>query len=290
MAMKVYTDSDPHIKQYSTEISEYTALARSLGLPYWVWVLGEKPIGLVIVGKEPIRMFAPAGTLMAVIELIDTTQPRENLERFAEEAKQIAMTHGAEYATIVLSSEKTGPVESFKKYDFRVLADSYTMISQLDREYDAPINLQFDQAKREEARKWATQASQFLKGSPDTVLELGVKNILDLPDSFIDLVFKSETFYFVNGGHEAIGVLMINGERGTIGNVGVKPSERNKGYGRQIVTFGLKQLKASGCKQARLRVHAANNHVVHLYKSLGFEIKQRNLTLIWRHNDCIAVS
>jgi len=288
--MEIYPDTDPNIERYSNELSAYTGLARNMKFPYWVWVNNEKPIGVVIVGKEPIRMFAPAGTQMAVIELIDTTQPRENLEKFANEAKQLAITHGAEYATIVLSSEKADPIESFKKHDFRVLADSYTMVSQLDRELDNHTTLQFDQARREEARKWAMQASQFLKGSPDTVLQLGLKNILDLPYSFIDLVFKSETFYFANRGNEAIGVLMINGERGTIGNIGVKPSERKKGYGRQIVIFGLKQLKASGCKQARLRVHAANNHAVHLYKSLGFEIKQRNLTLIWRRNARIAAS
>lgn len=290
MVMKIYPDSDSHMKQYSNEISEYTALARSMKLPYWIWVTEEKPIGLVIIGKEPIRLFAPLGTPMAVIELIDAKQSRTNLERFAKEAKQLAIKHNTEYATIVLSSEETNAIESFKKHDFRVLADSYIMVSQLSREFNDHTSLQFYPVKRKEARKWAKQASQFLKGSPDTILELGLKNILALPDAFIDLVFNLETFYFVNRNHEAIGVLEINRERGTIGNIGVKPSQRNKGYGRQIVTFGLKQLKAINCKQARLRVHAANNHAIHLYRSSGFKIKQRRLTLIWRQKDHIATS
>jgi GNAT superfamily N-acetyltransferase len=290
MVMKVYPDSDPHIKPYTKEISEYTALARSMKLPYWVWVTEKKPIGLVIIGKEPIRLFAPPGTPMAVIELIDAKQSKTNLERFAKEAKQLAVRQNAEYATVVLLSEETNAIESFKQFDFRVLADSYTMVSQLNQDFNDHINLQFYPAKREEARKWAKQASRFLKGSPDTILELGLKNILGLPDAFIDLVFNLETFYFVNRDHEAIGVLEINRERGTIGNIGVKPSQRKKGYGRQIVKFGLRQLKAVNCKQARLRVHTANHHAIHLYKSLGFKIKKRRLTLIWRQKNPVAIS
>jgi ribosomal protein S18 acetylase RimI-like enzyme len=288
--MEVYPDTDPHIERYSNEISAYTGLARNMKFPYWVWVNDEKPIGLVIVGKEPIRMFAPAGTKMAVVEMIDVKQTRVNLDRFVEEVKQLAARHDTEYVTAVLPFEETSALESFKKYDFKILADSYQMVCQLDREFSDFTDLRFLQAKREEARKWAKQAAQFLKGSPDTVLELGLRNILGLPEEFIDLVFKSETFFFVNKDHEALGVLETNKERGTIGNIGVKPSERNKGYGRQIVTFGLRQLKASNVKEARLRVHAANDNAIHLYKSIGFQVKQRNLTLLWSQGDRIATS
>jgi ribosomal protein S18 acetylase RimI-like enzyme len=286
MVMEIYSDSDPRVNKYSGAISEYTALARSLQLPYWVWVAEEKPIGLLIAGEEPIRLFAPPGTPMAVIELVDPTQSGKNLERFAKEAKQAAAKLGVEYATIVISSEETNAINIFKRYDFTVLADSFLMVSLLDREYEDRMNLQFHQVRREEARKWAEQASQFLKGSPDTILELGLENLLNLPDSFVDIVVKSEEFYFVSRDGEAIGVLEISRERGTIGNIGVKPSERNKGYGKQIVIFGLRQLKASNCPQARLRVHTANTHAIRLYKSLGFTIKQKRKTLIWRraHN------
>jgi len=290
MFMEIYPDTDPHIKRYSNEISAYTGLARSMKLPYWVWVNDEKPIGLVIIGKEPIRMFAPAGTKMAVVEMIDAKQTRVNLDRFVEEIKQLATRHNTEYVTTVLPSEETGALESFKKYDFEVIADSCQMVCQLNREFSEHTDLQFPQAKREEARKWVKQAAQFLKGSSDTILELGLRNILGLPEEFIDLVIKSETFFFVNKNHEAIGVLEINEERGTIGNIGVKPSERNKGYGRQIVTFGLRQLKSSNVKEARLRVHAANKNAIHLYKSIGFQTKQRNLTLLWSQGNRIAAS
>jgi ribosomal protein S18 acetylase RimI-like enzyme len=288
MIMEIYSDTDPHIEHYSNEILEYTGLARSMKFPYWVWVNNEKPIGLMTVGNEPIRMFAPAGTKMAIVEMIDAEQTRTDLDRFVEEAKQLAAKHDAEYITAVLPFDKTNAIESFNKYDFRVLADSYQMVCQLDREFNDHTDLQFLPVKREEAQKWVRQASQFLKGSPDTVLELGLRNMLDLPEAFIDLVFKSEAFFFVNKDQEAIGVLEINSKRGTISNIGVKPSERNKGYGRQIVTFGLRQLKTGNCKEARLRVHAANGNAIHLYESLGFQTKQRNLTLLWNQQDRTA--
>jgi len=74
--MEMFSDTDPRIEHYSAEISEYTGLARIMKLPYWVWVNNEKPIGLMIIGKEPIRMFAPAGTKMAIVEIIDAKQAR----------------------------------------------------------------------------------------------------------------------------------------------------------------------------------------------------------------------
>jgi ribosomal protein S18 acetylase RimI-like enzyme len=282
MVVKVYPSTDRHIRQHSDEIKEYAALAEGLRLPYWVWVTEERPIGLMIVGKEPTRLLAPPGTQTAVIELIDAAQPRATLERLVKEAKRMAVRHDAKYATVVLSSEDTNAVDSFRKLGFRIFSDSYTMVSRLDGEFDDRTDLRFRPVQRKEAREWASLASQFLKGSPDPILEFELENIPKLPAAFVNQVFKSETFYIVYKGRQAIGVLEINKKRGTIGNIGVKLSQRNKGYGRQMVIFGLRQLRASKCKEARLRVHSANSHAMHLYKSLGFEVKQRRLTLIWR--------
>ncbi|UCB60993.1 MAG: hypothetical protein JSW72_02765 [Candidatus Bathyarchaeota archaeon] len=196
--MEMFSDTDPRIEHISAEISEYTGLARIMKLPYWVWVNNEKPIGLMIIGKEPIRMFAPAGTKMAIVEIIDAKQARTDLERFVKENLKLATEHDAEYVTVVLPFEEMDAIESFRRHDFRVLADSYQMGCQLDREFNDHTDLRFLPVKREEAREWVRQASRACAR-----------------------------------GHlnqEAIGVLEINAKRGTISNIGVKLSERNKGY------------------------------------------------------------
>lgn len=284
--MEIYSHTDPRVERFSSKVSEYTSLARNMSWPFWVFVENSNPIGVVIVGREPLRLFAPVGTTMAIVELIDTKYSK-NLERFVSEMLKLVVENGVEYVTTVLLSEKADAIRSFIKFNFKVLADSYIMTHELE-ESNFQTNLQFIRAKRKEMRKWGKLASRFLAGSPDSILTLGLRHILDLPENFVDLVYNLEEFYFVNKNAQTIGVVQLNSKRGTVGNVGVDSSERGQGHGRQIVRFGLQKLKKAGCDQARLRVHVKNEPAVHLYKSLGFTTKERCKTLIWIQQDSAA--
>jgi ribosomal-protein-alanine N-acetyltransferase len=114
-------------------------------------------------------------------------------------------------------------------------------------------------------------------------MERILKNIGHLPKSRLDRYYSSEKFYFVTQNNNEIGILNFNPNAGRISNVGVDPSRRGQGYGRQIMMFGLKQLKAAGCKQASLRVHVDNKPALNLYNSLGFEVVGRRRFLIWEN-------
>jgi ribosomal protein S18 acetylase RimI-like enzyme len=91
-----------------------------------------------------------------------------------------------------------------------------------------------------------------------------------------------EKFYFANEGQRTVGIINLNESKGLISNIGVDPAMRGKGYGRQMMLFGLDQLKRSGCKEAYLRVHVNNTPAIRLYESLGFVRSGRYKTLIWR--------
>jgi GNAT superfamily N-acetyltransferase len=157
------------------------------------------------------------------------------------------------------------------------------MTLQLDKDYDSPESIKIELTHKEELRRWIELASRCLSGSADMVMERILMNIGHLPKSRLDIYYSSEKFYFVTQNMDEIGILNFNPNAGRISNVGVDPSRRGQGYGRQIMMFGLKQLKAAGCKQASLRVHVDNKPALNMYNSLGFEVVGRRRFLIWEN-------
>ncbi|MCW4051747.1 MAG: GNAT family N-acetyltransferase [Candidatus Bathyarchaeota archaeon] len=279
--LKVYSHADAEAKPFLSQVSKYTEMAELMKLPFWIFTEGSNPIGIVTVGKEPLQMLAPIGTPIAVIDLIQKDQQSRALKNFASQSLKLALENDAEIATVELVSEEKNAVDSFLGVDFKVLADTLTMTLQLDREFDSPEGLELRLAQREEMPKWIKAASKFLSGSADTVMERILKQLSDFPENLLDMYYSMETFYFASVNKHEVGILNFSPRAGRISNVGVKPSRRGQGHGREIVLFGLKQLKTAGCKQAKLRVHVDNKRALALYKSLGFEVSGRRKFLIW---------
>lgn len=281
--MKVVSNKDPQAKELLSTVSEtIAAQAEAMGFPFWIVAEDSDPVGVIAMGREPLALLAPAGTPMAVIDLVDVKRPIASLKDFASEALRLTAENHAEYAVVTLDSGEAEAIDCFVRVGFRELSDSYGMVLQLDREIDCPKSLDFKKAGREEMLKWTELASEFLTGSPDEVLALMVENMSALPKSFLDMIYSMCEFHFVNKGQQTVGILEINVGDGKIVNIGVDPSLRGKGYGRQAMLFGLKLLKRAGCRQATLRVHVENKAAVRLYRSLGFTVNERQKTLMWR--------
>ena len=282
--MEVYSSTDPNAKPILEKVSKYTQQAQAMNLPYWVFVHDSNPVGVVAVGKEPIQLYAPPGTPMALIRLIDSSLSKEIIEDFATEAMKLAIESAVEYALATFSDKDMVAIGEFKKLNFKVFDDCYRMVCQLDKDYSPSNELEFKQVQKEEMRQFIKVARKFLQGSPDSTLSKALQHMLELPDEFLNFYYSQEKFHFANKNQQPIGVIDFNLNRGLIGNVGVDPQQRGKGYGRQIMLFALAQIKASGCKQAYLRVHVENSPAIHLYESLGFLRAERYKTLMWTRN------
>ena len=281
--MKIYSHRDTSAKSLLPQVSKYTGMADTMKLPYWIFTKDSNPIGIVTVGKEPIQLLAPVGTPVALITLIQKNQHPSVLKDFASQSLELALEQKAKHTTIELTSEQKDAIASFLEIKFKVLADTFTMTLQLDKDYNSPESIKIKLTQKEELRRWIELASRCLSGSADVVMERILKNIGHLPKSRLDMYYSSEKFYFVTQNKNEIGILNYNPNAGRISNVGVDPSRRGQGYGRQIMMFGLKQLKAAGCKQASLRVHVDNKPALNLYNSLGFEVAGRRRFLIWEN-------
>jgi len=280
--MKVYSHTDPDVKPILEKILRYAQQAKAMNLPYWVFVQDSNPIGILAVGREPVQLLASPGTPMALINLIDAKQPKEIIETFAYEAQKLAIQKKSEYALATFPFNEDVAINQFKKLNFMEFDDCYQMVCQLDKSFKSSEELQFIQVKKEEMREFIKLAEKFLQGSPDITLTEALKHMPELPDEFLNFYHSLEKIYFANKNQQTIGVLNFNSSSGLISSIGVDSQQRGKGYGRQIMLFGLEQLKKSGCKKAYLRVHIENKPAVSLYESLGFVKAERYKRLIWR--------
>lgn len=117
--MKVYSDTDPEVNMFLEKISKYAQQAKAMNLPYWIFVQNSNPIGIVVVGKEPVQLLAPPGTPMAFVNLIGPKQPKENLEIFASEALELATQKNIEYALATFQFNQDEAITQFKKIGFK---------------------------------------------------------------------------------------------------------------------------------------------------------------------------
>jgi ribosomal protein S18 acetylase RimI-like enzyme len=119
-----------------------------------------------------------------------------------------------------------------------------------------------------------------MAGNPDPVLSTMRKHMAQLPETLLDFWYSPHHFYFVYREKEIVGILEVN-PKGGINNIGVSPQHRHKGYGKQIMLFGLNLIKNEGCDSVGLRVHVDNAPAIHLYKILGFNVREQHQTLIY---------
>jgi len=269
----------------TSKISKYLRQFELIGLPYWIFVENSTPIAIIAIGKEPLQLLAPPGTLMAMIRLIGEGQELDVLQRFVVESLRFLVNNNVEYAVVTLSADKSDFINALENPGFDELDDFYVMVCPLNKVFEPSSLLKFQEVDRGDMRYFIKLAHEFMQGSPDVTLTIALQYFLELPESFIDFYYRLEKFYLAFKANEPIGVLSINPKTGAISNIGVSSSQRGKGYGRQIMLFGLKKLGEYGCKMAQLRVHVNNKPAIHLYESLGFTVKGRYKTLIWRRRE-----
>ncbi len=84
---------------------------------------------------------------------------------------------------------------------------------------------------------------------------------------------RGMTVYMAYLEDQCIGKIHLELSRGTGGiyGVGIRPEQRGKGYGRQILLEGIGILLDQQAKEIKLQVEAENDNALGLYCSCGFE-------------------
>lgn len=285
MVLEILSNDDPKLEPFKNQLSRHVEQAEMLGMPYWVFFEGADPVGVVDVGREPVMLLEPPGTPLSTVRAVDPDRPRETLEEFAERSLELSREKEVEYSYFSAPARNEAIVSSFEKAGFRELADTYRMVCQLKGPYEPSKGLRFEGVRREELDDFIEHAIECMSDSPDVILTMILKNLTQLKGTYeelLDLWYGLETLFQAYTDEELVGIFDLNVKEGMVGNIGVAPTHRGKGYGRQIMLFGLRKLMEEGRKQASLRVHVDNGRAISLYESLGFSATDRIKHLIWR--------
>ena len=245
--IRAISHTEPELQHFKEKISKYTAQAEAQQMKYWVLLKDSKPVYLVILGKEPVRLIAPIGTPLSIVKVIDPEVSKETLYAVAIKAIELSRENGAEYSYLWLPARYEEAVLQFKEAGYQELGDTYEMELLLDSFFESSNGLRFERVKRSDLNLFLQHMKEHMSGSPDAVLRLILDNIREMPNEFLDMWCKLEQLFWVYDGENVVGMLDLNVTEGTISNVGVAPEERNKGYGRQIMVYRLNVLKNYGC-------------------------------------------
>ena len=282
---EVYSYDDPNAEDVIAKVANYAEPARAMGLPFWVFAEERKPIGMVVFGREPIQLLAPAGTLMSFILVADPQVSQEKIREFASEALDFVKRTAAQYALVAFPHEKEEAIAEFKSLGFEEIDDCYEMEYKIIQPFEVSDKIQFNKVNRGKIQVFLRLAKEFLSDSPDVMLSRTLKFASELPKEFLDAYCNIEEFYFINKGEQTIGIINFNSKTGRISNVGIAPAQRRKGYGEQAIKFALNKLLENNIKQVYLRVHVKNKAAMKLYEKIGFLPAARIKTLIWRRSE-----
>jgi ribosomal protein S18 acetylase RimI-like enzyme len=282
--IRAISHADPELQLFKEKISQYVEQAEAQQMKYWVLLKDSKPVYVVILGKEPVRLIAPIDTPLSIVKVIDPQASKETLYAAAIKAIELSEENGAEYSYLWLPLRYMKAVLEFIEAGYQELGDTYEMEFLLDSFFVSSTGLRFERVKRGDLNLFLQHMKEHMSGSPDAVLRMILDNIREMPNEFLDMWYKIKQLFWVYNGENVVGMLDLNVKECMISNIGVAPEERNKGYGRQIMVYGLNVLKNNGCGCASLRVHVENEAAIHLYKKLGFTETDRLKNLIWWKN------
>lgn len=288
--MRAYSHTHPKVQSLVEVIPEAARKAKSMNLPYWIIAQDVSPLGIVIVGHEPLQLTAPPGTPVALVALEPSQASAEDLPDFISTVTKFVMEKNLANALVTLSFNHREAVTQFIQAGFEAFDDYYLMSCKLSQPLTLSTDLKFEPVKPEEIREWFNTATRFFAGSTDTALNVALQFMPNLPDAFLTQYLANENLYFVTMGATKIGILDIHRTNAWIGNMAVDSERRRQGYGKQILIFALKQLQTRGCSKAGLRMHVNNNPALKLYGSVGFKKTARYKRLLWQNTKFLSNS
>lgn len=106
--------------------------------------------------------------------------------------------------------------------------------------------------KEEADRLYRTWAENLLKGDADKVFVLG---------------------------NEGFVACKVSGDTGSITLIGVSSSHQNRGIGKDLVRNALTWFREMGAERATVRTQAGNRNAIAFYESVGFRVRNLDITL-----------
>jgi RimJ/RimL family protein N-acetyltransferase len=281
MVLRSIAHNDPQLDQYKEKIQRYTKQVEPLGFTYQLYLNEDQPVGIALIGQEPLQLFKPVGTPLIRLIVIDYAQPEEILNAFADEVLHLAKSRDVDFAYLDIPAKQERLAEYLKQIGFQELANRYEMVRSLNDSVKVSDQLRYEQIRRDDVNQFFVYMKEFMSGSPDVVLDMVMENFKEVPEEILDYWYQSDQAYFVYHKKELIGILDLVPPAGYIQNIGVAPAHRRKGLATEMLRFCLQLFKDAGKEKAELGVHVDNKGAIRLYESLGFKVDEQVQTFIW---------
>lgn len=281
MVLRSIAHDDPQIEKFKEKIQRYTQQLEPIGFTYQLYLNEDQPVGIALIGQEPLQLFKPVGTPLIHFIVIDYAQPDDILNTFADEALNLANAREVDYAYVNIPSKQVSLAEYLKQIGFQELANRYEMIRLLNDSVKVSDQLRYQLIKREDVNQFFLHMREFMSGSPDDMMDMVMKNFDNLPEVILDYWYQSVQAYLVYHGKELIGILDLMPQKGYIENIGVAPAHRRKGFATEMLRFCLQLFKDKGKEKAGLGVHVDNKGAIQLYEKLGFTVDEQFQVFIW---------
>ena len=264
--MKVISYRDSELEQFKERISNFVETYESMGFAYWVFVLDSNPLAIFFLGKEPVNLIAPSGTLVSMIQILDYDGSEEYMAEIV--SKTINMGNENKVKYILASNfpeEQIKQVNNFKQQGFKEKARWYRMERQLEDAPDPQGNLRLEIVKRTGVKEFLNASNHCTSGSYEGEATL---NLAGVPENLLTFWYNMQELYYVYKDQEMIGILNLTPDaQNNLNNIGIAPEYRSKGYGKQVLLHALERLRAQDKENVSLRVHAENKRAIGLYKS-----------------------
>lgn len=168
-------------------------------------------------------------------------------------------------STMLLLSDKSSPAgtDFIKSTGAAYNHSEYDMVLNMDKDINRRLNtVKLRKSTVDDAGEAARQNLIYFN------LEFTEEDNVETPDGD----YKNIT-YIAEENSSAVGKVRIelNNGRGGIFGLGVLPEFRGNGYGRELLTMAIEELKKNNAEEIFLQVLTDNNNALNLYKSCGFE-------------------
>lgn len=277
--MKIISHKKSELDKFREKISNYVETYESMGFEYWVFLVESNPIAIFFLGKEPVNLIEPPGTVVSMIEIIDYDKAYDNIKDITTKAINMGKEKSVKYVFVSsLPEEQIEIVRALKQQGFKEKSRWYRMERSLDN-IDTPQGiLRLDKIEREKVKEFLDVADKCTSGSYEGE---SILNLVGVPGGLLTFWYNMQELYYVYKENEIIGILNLTpNSQSNLNNIGVSPQYRSKGYGKQILLYALERLKNLGKEKVGLRVHVDNNRAIGLYKSFGFKITNQTIDLI----------
>ncbi len=281
--MIVLDGSQPEAKRFLENFDVLRERSEEGKLPFQIYLVDCEVIGFGI--EEPDRV-GLSRTGKNAYFLVPISVSHELLRKFVILGLKKAQERGLGYVYATIDADRRRIIPSLVEGGIEMLDEYFWMFRSLeDIEYKTEPTIDFDRVTKENFQLFMQTYYEAFKDSPDrlasTLIQKFYESAKAAPQillSFKEHITKPDHHaYIIARCGKPAGILDL--AKTFFNAIGLLPSYRGLGIGRQSMLFAMNKLRCLGEESITLRVDVVNAPAIRLYERLGFLVEKHVIRL-----------